>query len=362
MGYQIGLDGLRGLAVLLVLLFHSRAPIAYGGYIGVDLFFVLSGFLITSILLVEFKESGRVNVWRFYARRFMRLSPALLLMLCGYLLAAPLMWPERTGQLLDVVLAGAYLADYAVAFWGLPDLLGHTWSLAVEEHFYLLWPIALWAICRRWRRHDLVAVLAAAYVLATVWRWFCLVRGQSWEQIYYRFDTRLSGLLLGALLAAAQQYKALFRRLTNFLPGLLWFTVVFGILCLRSLWGDPWMLEWGITAAELCGAALILAAQDPKGQITAMLSARPLIALGKLSYGIYLWHYPIFRWLRPHYRWDEILLIGIPLSVSLAALSYFTVEAWARRWRSRESDIGRAEKDDAYELGRQRIPMPRRRR
>lgn len=334
MSYQIGLDGLRGFAILLVMLFHARAPIADGGYIGVDLFFVLSGFLITSILLVEIKETGRVEIWRFYSRRLTRLCPALLLMLCAYLLAFPVLWPERTGQMVEVVLAGAYLSDYAVAFWGKPDLLSHTWSLAVEEHFYLVWPIVLVAVCRRWRRHELAAVLASAYVLATVWRWFWIVRGQSWEQVYYRFDTRLSGLFLGALLAAVTRDRNLYSRVVRFLPSLLWLTVLFGTLCLGSLWGDPWMLEWGITSAEWCGAALILAAQDPKGQITSMLSARPLVFLGKLSYGVYLWHYPIFRWLRPNFRWDDVLLIGLPLSVSLAALSYFTVEAWARQWRS----------------------------
>lgn len=337
MKYQVGLDGLRGFAVLLVMLFHARAPIAQGGYVGVDLFFVLSGFLITSILLSELNENGRVNLWRFYARRLMRLSPALLVMLCAYLFAAPLLWPERTGQVLDVVLAGTYLSDYAIAFWGVPDLLSHTWSLAVEEHFYLLWPILLWAACRRWRERELVTVLAAAYVLATVWRWFWLIRGQSWEQVYYRFDTRLSGLLLGACLAAVLRDKNLCSRIAGFVPALLWLAVLFGALCLRSLWGDPWMLAWGITAAEWSGVALIVAVQQPKGQVTAMLSIRPLVALGKLSYGVYLWHFPIFRWLRPNYRWDDVLLIGLPLTIGLAAFSYFTIEAWARQWRSRNS-------------------------
>jgi peptidoglycan/LPS O-acetylase OafA/YrhL len=327
------LDGIRALAVLLVVLFHARAPWISGGFIGVDMFFVLSGYLITSLLLAELDRDGRVDFSAFWARRFWRLAPALLAMLVGYLVLAPLAWPEIRDQGTQAALAALFLSDYAVAFWGTPQRVSHTWSLSVEMHFYLLWPLVLALAWRRWKGPRLVPVLLAAWLLATALRWVCTIDGQEWSQVYYRADTHASGLLLGAWLAAALRERAWRQALERSLPWLLWVSLA-GILLLRQYWGDLWMQVWGIALAEWATVPLLVAVQRPGSQLALMFSRPALVWLGRMSYGVYLWHYPLFSWLRDRTTWDLVLLAGVPASVALAALSFYTLEAWVTRWRS----------------------------
>jgi peptidoglycan/LPS O-acetylase OafA/YrhL len=332
MPYNPALDGLRAVAVMLVVLFHAHAPVALGGYIGVDIFFVLSGYLITSLLLSELDAKGRLNLRRFYLRRFLRLTPALIAMLTIYVAIAPFLWPATANHAAQAATAAMYLSDYAVAFWNTPDILSHTWSLSVEEHFYLLWPLALLAAYRRWDSRSLVWVLGTGYLLATLVRWVCIVRGQSWEQVYYRFDTHMSGLILGGWLAALLRDRVLVARLQRALPWLMWAPLM-AVICLQYRWGDLWMPIWGLSVAEWATVALLAAVQTPQSQAWKMLSQAPLVWLGKISYGVYLWHYPIFRYLRGDHHWSEVLMVGLPLSIALAAVSYYTVEAWAARRR-----------------------------
>lgn len=195
------LDGLRALAVLGVMGFHAQAPGFAVGFFGVDVFFVLSGYLISTILLEQCDRDGRIAYRAFYLHRLLRLSQALLTMLAAYALLAPLVWPGRP-HVLHAALSALYVTDYSLALWGPPRLLSHTWSLSVEEHFYLLWPPLLAWAARRWGAATLPRALFALTAAATVWRLACLLQGQGWNAIYYRFDTRLSGLLLGASLAA----------------------------------------------------------------------------------------------------------------------------------------------------------------
>lgn len=333
MPYTPALDGLRAVAILLVVLFHARAPFASGGFLGVDVFFVLSGYLITALLLEERHATGQVDLRRFYWRRVLRLVPALMTMLLVYVAVAPLLWPGTTDHFFQAVLAAAYIADYAHAFWGTPSLVGHTWSLSVEEHFYLLWPVILLVCWRRWSARTILIVLGIAYVAATAWRWACFADGQSWRLVYYRFDTRLSGLILGAWLAAAGRVPSVWNALRR-LPSPAWWLPVVALILVLFEWGNVWMGRWAFTVVELFTASAIIA--TTAGGITARaLSVRPLVWLGVLSYGIYLWHYPVFRFLRENLPWDRVLIIGLPLSVAVAYLSFHTVEAWARRWRSR---------------------------
>jgi len=144
------LDGLRAVAVVLVISDHCGVPVFDQGYFGVDLFFVLSGFLITRLLVDEIDATGRIELWRFYLRRLLRLAPALLLFLAAYMLIAPSIWPQFDFllHLRDAALVGFYLSDYSQAFWHNPKVLIHTWSLSVEEHFYLIWPFAVLLLAR----------------------------------------------------------------------------------------------------------------------------------------------------------------------------------------------------------------------
>jgi len=238
MPYNPALDGLRAFAIVLVVLFHAHAPWIPGGFLGVDVFFVLSGYLITSLLLAELDLEGRLRLLAFWRRRIARLMPAFLVMLAAYLMFAPVAWPQTNDHGTQAALAISYLADYAVAWWGTPQQLSHTWSLAVEMHFYLLWPVLLWRAWRRWKGAELIAVLLTAWVLATLWRWVCSIQGETWEQVYYRTDTHMSGLLLGGWLAAALRDATWRARLQRGLPWLLWLSVA-GLLCVRNYWDQP---------------------------------------------------------------------------------------------------------------------------
>lgn len=300
------LDGLRALSVLAVVGLHSQVEGLRGGAVGVDVFFVLSGYLITRVLL-----ENQPTMASFYVRRAQRLIPALALMLSAYLLVMPVIRPGLP-HLRDAALAFFYLSDYSYAFWKAPHYLAHTWSLSVEEHFYLLWPLIL----LRWQ--PSVRALVAAYVAATLWRYV----QTEWHPAYFRFDTRMSGLILGCILARVPRMD---------------FPAWPGLLVLAAItWGfayppDMHLFREFRTFAELAAALAIL------GRPPLWLSSSPLVWIGKLSYGTYLWHYPITLLLRENqFTPERNLAITLGASIALAFLSYVTVEAYFRSPRGRE--------------------------
>ena len=322
------LDGLRGVAIIMVMLFHARVPGFSGGYLGVDVFFVLSGFLITSILLEEQSRHGQIAYGRFVLRRMTRLMPGLLTFLAAYLAVAPWAWPDIHNHATQALISVLYLADYTVALWEMPLQIGHIWSLSVEEHFYLFWPLILLFV--RPSAQKLRRGLIIAWLLAIVWRSVCLNVGQSWNEVYFRFDTRLSGLILGASLAAWRRAGAGVR-----LPD--WAGMV-ALICLGVLaqlpWGWPPAMVWGVIGIELATGVLILVLLNSGSAASQVLSAAPLVATGRISYGLYLWHYPIFVYLRAEQHWAVVLLVGGGLSFAVAALSFVTVERWGMSLRN----------------------------
>jgi peptidoglycan/LPS O-acetylase OafA/YrhL len=336
MPYNPALDGLRAIAVLAVIIFHAKVPGLRGGFVGVDVFFVLSGFLITTLLVAEHRSSGEINLLRFYRRRFLRLTPALLLMLAVYLAAAPFLWPKvpLSSHFGDAALAAAYLSDYTQAFWGIPRFLVHTWSLSVEEHFYILWPLALLGILRL-QRPNQIRALAGLYVAATAWRFYSCFTAGTFDEIYFRFDTRLSGLMLGALLAivcergVTSSPRTLMRLGATSALGL-------GVLILSAPWGLPIGLAVHVMAAEVAAAGLIVAVIASRDTpIHRILATGPFVTIGVLSYGLYLWHYPIAFALRDIVPWYWTITLTLPLSLLGAAVSYMTVERAGRALRDR---------------------------
>lgn len=304
------LDGIRALAALAVLAFHSHAPVA-GGFLGVDVFFVLSGFLITSILRTEIDDSRDVDLRRFYIRRTKRLVPALLLMLVVYITLRPLLPIPMTTSLEDASLAGAYLADFTAAT-GRPIALRHTWSLAVEAQFYLLWPFIVTLATRMKRPAFILAIL---YVAATAWR--AAVAPGDWLGAYYRPDTHCSGLILGALLT----YVPWRNRLIG-VAGLL-----VTVACLTGWqWGWTPSLQFGVTMTEVGSALLILGVLKDGGVVAEVLASGAARSVGLISYGVYLWHFPIAWALRDHFAWWVTLPITLVVSIGMASLSYLTVE------------------------------------
>lgn len=297
------LDGLRALAVLVVVGVHTGVPGFAGGAIGVDVFFVLSGYLITRLL-----RESRPTLGEFYLRRFWRLTPPLALMLAVYVVVYSVLIPGYP-HWRDALLSLAYLTDYSRAFWHLPTYVAHTWSLSVEEHFYLIWPLVL----LRW--NPSLRTLVVAYALATVWRWL------PWQEAaYLRFDTRIAPLLLGCIIAHVPRGR---------FPA---WPALIALAAGTAL--DPWQWD-GVAGAGAVMAVEAAAACAILGTSPAWLSHRWAVYLGKLSYGIYLWHVLISVYLVDVMlvSWREAVIYTLPGSIALAAVSYHTIEAWVRRRR-----------------------------
>ncbi|MBK9712492.1 MAG: serine hydrolase [Kouleothrix sp.] len=354
--YLPGLDGLRALAVVGVLLYHADLGV-WGGFLGVESFFVLSGFLITALLLAEWRGRGRIDLVAFWARRARRLLPALLLVLAGTLaLHAALLPGETDGLRGDVLATLGYVMNWHLVAGQQsyfdpvvrPSLLQHLWSLAVEEQFYLLWPPLFLAGVRYLRRHGLLvaALVAAATSLALMIGLF--VPGADPSRVYYGTDTRAAGLLIGAALAIGwSPGQAIVGRRGGTLLDVAGLLALGGLLAAYS-WlheANPLLYRGGFALIALATAAVIAAATHPGARLVpGLLGWRPLRWIGLRSYGIYLWHWPIFMVTRPY---QDVPLDGLPLLalrlalvIGLAALSYRLVElpirhgALGRLWRA----------------------------
>lgn len=323
MPYIPALDGIRAIAIIAVMVFHAGGPILRGGFLGVDVFFVLSGFLITSLLQNEIARTGRIDIRRFYVRRLMRLGPPLAVALLLYLAIAPHVWPAYAWHLQDALLAATYLSDYSRALWGMPDMLRHTWSLAVEEHFYMLWPLVL-LVLRPLSHRTALFVLLALYVAGTAWRIACL-EWHGWDMTYPRFDTRLTGMVIGAVTAVLLSKGRIV--VTGRAAAALCLALY--VLVFLSGWRDPAALILGTTVAELATASVIVLIMQ--GNSMRVLTGTAMTYIGQLSYGLYLFHYPIMLYLREAHGWLAALTVGSLAAALLAALSYHTVEAWVRR-------------------------------
>jgi peptidoglycan/LPS O-acetylase OafA/YrhL len=318
------LDGLRAVAATAVVGFHVRLPGLEGGFIGVDVFFVLSGYLITSLLVAEIDRSGTVAFRRFWWRRAVRLLPALLLMLAGVALVAPLFFPDAN-VLAELLLSGFYLSNISQPLLGLPNVTGHTWSLATELQFYLLWP-AVVLLTAKFARRQMTAIFVALFITATLWRWL-QYWDAGWVRAYYAPDTRLSGLMLGAVLATVK-WRPSRQGVDLVAAGAL---LILAIIATRpGFYFEP-ISTWGGTVLEIATFLLIAALRTGEGHIGRLLASPMLVQFGVWSYGLYLWHYPIAVVTRVHF--DPWIAFGLTLglSVALAAISHALVEQPATR-------------------------------
>lgn len=327
MSYIPALDGVRAVSIIMVVLFHCRVPGGEGGFIGVDIFFVLSGYLITSLLAKEHDRDG-ISVAAFYARRALRLYPTLLLLLLAYVLIAPVLWPAQDRWLIAAI-ASLYVTDYALPFWGLSSAVGHTWSLGVEEKFYLLWPLLLPLLLRTRRP---VAWLLAAFVAATAWRYFVALRW-GWAQAYFCFDTRMSGILLGAIAALVRPRMSRLTLMTACVALAITLSVPIIETSTRRISIEGVTL--GITLAEI--SAFVLVSHAGRHGNSRFLASRPMTYIGRLSYGIYLWHFPVVLLLRDVYSlpWWLTLISALVFSFTMAALCLHCLDEPVRRWRDR---------------------------
>jgi peptidoglycan/LPS O-acetylase OafA/YrhL len=330
------LDGLRTVAVVLVLGYHvARAhelPQLPGGFIGVDVFFVLSGFLITGLLLREHAATGTIALRRFYVRRLWRLYPALIVV-CAVVAAVLAFVPGPFGLEPASPLEAVVALAYGMSWWsgleltGGPYLLGLTWSLSVEEHFYLLWPLLLLAVLRRGGSVGSVAVIA---LLANAWTAWLAVGGADADRLYYLPDTRFSQILTGCLLAAALHRSAdLGRFRAAVSPAVAWgvLAALTVVVSLATRY-DGWYWAGGMQVLG-AGTALLIGhlVVHPEARMAQLLRWGPLPVLGLWSYGIYLWHLPLMRLAMPVFDGSVAVTVLAGLAaIPVAAASYRYVE------------------------------------
>ncbi len=344
--YVPGLDGLRALAVIAVICYHAGLEVR-GGFLGVESFFALSGYLITALLLAEWRRDGRVHLTAFWARRALRLLPALVLLLAGVLLFAFWLLPGETGALPgDTLAALGYAMNWRLIASGQsyfdpmarPPLLQHLWSLAVEEQFYLLWPLLFLAGMRLLGARRLAMLLLAAAVGSAGLMALLYEPGTDPSRVYYGTDTRAGGLLLGAALALiwspgrGQSAGRRAARLTDS-AGLL---ALGGLLAGYLLLDDehPLLYRGGfLLVAGLTAVTIIAATHAGARLVPALLGWQPLRWIGVRSYSLYLWHWPVFAVTRPYDDLPEgwyLLALRLALTVLLADLSYRSIERPAR--------------------------------
>ncbi|HNE90008.1 MAG TPA: acyltransferase family protein [Actinomycetota bacterium] len=338
-----GLDGLRAVAVLAVMLFHTGSSPLQGGFLGVDIFFVLSGFLIGGILLDERARSGRIALGAFWLRRARRLAPALLLLLVGVALAriaAP--HPSADTWRAEMLAALTYTtnwfqivtgADYFSQF-GAAQPLMHTWSLAIEEQFYVFFAVLMAVLLKRARSRVVLIVLIVLTAVSATWMFLLADADPVWA--YYGTTTRIQALLVGAVLAlcarrgssAASDGDGRWPRLLGWVA----VAVMAGFLLLPA--SNDVMFRGGFLLVAAASAVVIWAITTG-GALASALSWRPLVALGTISYGVYLWHWPVFLLLdtdRPGTRLPEQLWAFV-VTIVIASVSYVVVERPIRQGR-----------------------------
>jgi peptidoglycan/LPS O-acetylase OafA/YrhL len=344
LGYRPGLDGLRAFGILTVMALHAgyySSRWFAGGLLGVQIFFVISGFLITALLVEEFQRNGRIRLGYFYLRRALRLFPALWLMLAVVAVVTALgLAPDSP---FGVTTREAFAAFFYWENWyrafelGPRNMLTHTWSLSVEEPFYLLWPLLLIAGIR-WAPRALLPLTIAAAVTSSVARaslWHVLPG----KRLYYGTDLRADGLLFGCALALIWAKHTL-QRVARILPLLTLPSLIVLAVLLHTMNVNARMTyQLGFLACDLAMVVLIgNVVLGAPGHLLRVLELRFIVWIGKVSYGLYLWHVPVFWLVTDHVgglRFLFLLPLEVGLTFAVATASSYLVELPVVRKKSR---------------------------
>jgi peptidoglycan/LPS O-acetylase OafA/YrhL len=362
LGHVGALDGIRALAVAAVVLYHGGVTAVRGGFLGVDVFFVLSGFLITSLLLRELERGGRLRFGRFYERRARRLLPALVVLVVLVALYASLAVPGGSEPSLPGQIVGtmAYVGNWTLITahatyftQGLPPSpLQHTWSLAIEEQFYLVWPallVGLRVLTRR--RAPLGATCIAGSIACAAFTALRYEQGASVNALYFATQTHATTMLLGAALACAvltpstatdatsaaafRHAPPAWRRVCGAGGVVAWLLVIVAMLTVAGTGSALYRggyVAFGAVVAAAIGATVAV----PDGLAARLLSLRPVAFIGRISYGIYLYHFPLFLWLDHAHtglRGPALLALRLASTLAIATASYVAIEQPVRERR-----------------------------
>ncbi|MGH9081537.1 MAG: acyltransferase family protein [Acidimicrobiales bacterium] len=379
LSYIPALDGIRGVAIVVVMGYHGGVFLTSGGFYSLDTFFALSGFLITSLLITEWHRTTTIRLAAFWARRARRLLPALLVMLLGVALYAAFLVPPGTYTHLraDGISALFYFANWHfIAIGsnyfvqtGLTSPLTHTWSLAVEEQFYLVWPLIALAVFKLWKSKLALLMVCVVGALASTTEMALLYSPTDVNRLYYGTDTRAQSLLIGSALAVALSMAADRRRRTGTVaadhdqvdhdqvlprPGgdpawearsVLGKRVVLavglvGVLGSTLLWivvssNDPLAYRGGFLLAALATSAVLFSVVcSQRSALARCLSVAPLRYVGRISYGMYLWHFPLFIYIddaRTGLTGYPLFALRFAVTLAVATVSFYLVERPVRQ-------------------------------
>jgi len=343
--YLPGLDGLRAVSVLAVMLYHAEVSWLQGGFLALDVFFVVSGYLITSLLRAEYERTSHIDLWAFWKRRARRLLPALFALIAVVIAVAAVHVPEELWSLKKDVAAGLtyctnwYLIVAKQSYFEQlerPSLLRHLWSLAVEEQFYVVWPLVFGLVLVPLPRRVATFGLGVLALLSAAWMAWLFVPDQDPSRAYYGSDTRAQALLLGAALAfllTPERLAASTHARRSSVSDGLGLAGLSGLLvaCVLINDGDRFPYRGGFFLVDLCALAMIVGAVIPGARVCRMLFGSVWLRwVGRRSYGLYLWHWPVFMLTRPvlDVAMDgPLLLLGrLTVSFVIAEISFRYLE------------------------------------
>lgn len=351
--YLPGLDGLRAISVIGIIIYHLNVQWLSGGFLGVDTFFVISGYLITSLLLFEYENYGRIDLISFWLKRFKRLIPAMLFVVLFSVIYVVMFETEILKEIKgDAVAALIYISNWWYIFQDIdyfdqfkPMPLKHLWSLAVEEQFYIFYPLVLWAFLKIFKNKKWV--LITFFVISTfsaLWMFYLSMPDANNSRTYFGTDTRLQTLLLGVIFAfiwPAFKLKANPAKTSRMFIDTLGMIALVVLLTLFVTVNEQqfWLYQGGFYAISLLTLIIIASVVQPKGLVAKAMGNPFFLYIGKRSYSLYLWHFVIITFVHKNFVAGQypyyVYIIDVVLTMIMAEISYRYIETPFRRYGMR---------------------------